>query len=358
MSTASIAVLLSGGVDSSVALCRLRSAGHRDLQAFYLKIWLEDELADLGSCPWEEDLGYARQVCAQMGVELEVVPMQREYQERVVRYVVDELRAGRTPSPDLFCNERVKFGAFLDTVGSQFGRVASGHYARIEERGGRLRLLRGVDRVKDQTYFLARLSGEQLRRCLFPIGALQKCEVRAEAERQGLANCARRDSQGICFLGKIPFDDFVERHLGVCHGAIVEAATGRRLGEHRGYWFHTIGQRRGLGLSGGPWFVSAKRVEDNVVEVTHGERLRASSRDRLTIADVHWISAAPETSAVEIKLRHGPETIPARIEAIDADRWHVRLASADPGIAPGQFVIVYDGDECLGAGAIEAESVC
>ena len=198
-----IAVLLSGGVDSSVALKLLRRDEEHEITAFYLKIWLEDELAHLGECPWEDDLRFAREICSEARVPLEIVPLQKEYYERVVSYTITELRAGRTPSPDIFCNQRIKFGAFVDSVSASFEKVASGHYGRIAEDGGTFRLLKGVDPIKDQTYFLSHLRQEQVARGLFPIGGLLKSEVRRLALDYELPNRMRADSQGICFLGKI-----------------------------------------------------------------------------------------------------------------------------------------------------------
>jgi tRNA-specific 2-thiouridylase len=229
-----IAVLTSGGVDSSVALMRLVEEGGHDLVAFYLKIWLEDEMAFLGSCPWEEDLEFVRSVCETANVPLEVISLQQEYLGTIVAYAISELEVGRTPSPDVMCNRLIKFGAFVDRAGDRFDRVASGHHARVEERHGRFHLLRGADPKKDQTYFLCQLLQEQLARCLFPIGDLTKTEVRGEAQRFGLANADRPDSQGICFLGRVPFDDFVHHHLGDRPGEI--NAAGSVSAAVRGMW--------------------------------------------------------------------------------------------------------------------------
>ncbi len=287
------AVLLSGGVDSSVALLRLVRAGERDLTAFYLKVWLEDELHGLGECPWQEDLAHARSVCAEAGVPLEVVALQREYRERVVAYALDELRAGRTPSPDVLCNRRIKFGAFLEAIGGEYGAVASGHYARIVETGGGRRLARAADRVKDQTYFLSQLTAGQLARCRFPVGDLPKAEVRRLARRWGLATAERPDSQGICFLGEIAFDAFVRFHLGERPGEIREAGSGRLLGEHRGHWFYTLGQRKGLGLSGGPWFVVEKDLATDTIRVVHAAELAACAPESFVVPAPHWIAGEP-----------------------------------------------------------------
>ncbi len=350
-----IAVLLSGGVDSSVAAKLLREKGHR-LTAFYLKIWLEDDAAFLGDCPWEADLEYVRAVCRDLGIPLVAVPLQAEYRRRVVESALRELKAGRTPSPDIFCNQRIKFGAFYDHIGSRFDAVATGHYARLEKEGGNgaRRLLRAPDPVKDQTYFLSHLSQPQLGRALFPVGDLKKRQVRRLAKSFKLPNSERRDSQGICFLGKIRFRDFVRFHLGEKTGSIVDIDSGQELGQHRGYWFHTIGQRQGLGLGGGPWYVVQKDVRNNLIFVAHQRTYLSKARREFTLADPHWISgAAPLQQHLQVKVRHGPGLIDCRIEPLPGSRWRVRLAQADPGIASGQFGILYQGEACLGGGVIE-----
>lgn len=349
-----IAVLCSGGVDSSVALMRLVEEDNHDLTAFYLKIWLEDDMAFLGSCPWEEDLQYVRQVCDRAGVPLEIVSLQREYLDTVVAYALDELRAGHTPSPDVMCNRMIKFGAFLDRVGDAFDFVASGHHARVAPRAGLARLLRAADAHKDQTYFLCQLRQDQVARSLFPIGDLTKAQVREEARRLGLGNADRPDSQGICFLGRVPFDDFVHHHLGDQPGEIVEAATGTVLGMHRGTWFHTIGQRRGLGLGGGPWYVVEKDQESNTVTVVHADQLAESARRSFRIPLPHWIADPPCQSSLEVKIRHGQRMDPCEVKFDDNGGLSVALVDVeDPGIAPGQFAALYDGDECLGGGVME-----
>ena len=347
-----IAVLLSGGVDSSVALRMLHDAAEYELTAFYLKIWLEDELSYLGECPWEEDIAFARQVCEEIGVPLEIVPLQREYHDRVVSYTISELKSGRTPSPDIFCNQRIKFGAFVDAVSRSFDKIASGHYGRILEGPDGARLLKGVDPVKDQTYFLAHLSQEQVRRCLFPVGALMKTEVRDLAEKYDLPNRQRADSQGICFLGKIRFNDFVRHHLGEKLGKIVELETGTVLGEHRGVWFHTIGQRKGLGLSQGPWYVVRKDIEDNVVFVSHSNDLSVNSRETFDVTDPHWIHEPPRRGNLTTKLRHTEVVADCELIREADEQFSVRLSRPDPGIASGQFAVFYDEQECLGGARI------
>ena len=225
-----VAVLLSGGVDSSVALALLSRRKGLALKAYYLKIWLEEELAFLGDCPWEADLAYARATCERLGVPLEIVPLQSEYREQIVEHALAELRRGRTPSPDIFCNQRIKFGAFYQRVADECEQVASGHYACVAEDDSGFRLCRAPDPVKDQTYFLSNLSQTQLAHIRFPIGHLHKHQVRTLAAEFDLPTKDRPDSQGICFLGKINYRDFVRFHLGEARGDIVEQAERAKEG--------------------------------------------------------------------------------------------------------------------------------
>lgn len=347
-----IAVLLSGGVDSSVALQLLKDQGH-DCVAFYLKVWLEDELSHLANCPWQEDLSYAQGVCEQLGVPLEVRSLQEEYHDRVVSYTLSEIRAGRTPSPDIFCNQMIKFGAFLDVIDDSFDKVATGHYAQVVQEGNQYYLKRAADAFKDQTYFLSRLSQEQLSRILFPLGAFKKSEVRQMAQEFNLPTKSRKDSQGICFLGNINFTDFIKYHLGTRKGDFIEFETGVKVGEHNGFWFFTIGQRKGIGLSGGPWYVVKKNTVTNEVFISHHYYETHHSRDFLRISPVHWINKQPTIKKeLAVKLRHGEEFYQAQlIEQGDAS-YVLHLDGQDQGIAPGQFAVLYDGDYCLGAGAI------
>jgi tRNA (5-methylaminomethyl-2-thiouridylate)-methyltransferase len=349
-----IGVLLSGGVDSSVALRLLQQSGERDITAFYLKIWLEDELAFLGDCPWEDDLKIARAVCEQAGVPLRVVPLQTEYQDRVVTYVITELKAGRTPSPDILCNSWIKFGLFFDKIEPGFDKIASGHYAQVEQRDGIFYLKRSPDPVKDQTYFLSRLTQQQLSRILFPIGHLTKKELRKKAEVLDLPNKERRDSQGICFLGKIKYPEFVRFHLGEIKGDILNIAKGEKLGEHKGVWFHTVGQRKGLGMGGGPWYVVKKDLKANIVYVAHMESYLSHARKEFTISNVHWIHDAPaDGEPLLSKVRHTPRLENATVEQIGAHRWRVVLAEKDQGVAAGQSAVFYRGEICLGSGLID-----
>lgn len=351
-----IAMLLSGGVDSSVALARLVAEGH-DVTAFYLKIWLEDDLAFLGECPWEEDLGYARAVCAKFNVPLKVVSLQKAYWDRVVSHTVAELQAGRTPSPDILCNQRVKFGAFTDHIDASFTKIATGHYARVEEVSDGYVLRKGVDPVKDQSYFLSHLSQAQLARCWFPLGGFLKEQIREFAAAYDLPNKDRRDSQGICFLGKIKYNEFVKCHLGERRGLIIEKKTGNKLGNHNGYWFHTIGQRKGLGLSGGPWFVVGKDISKNIVYVEQGIYKPDNQRTDFAITNLSWLHHDPAPNGqAEIKIRHGARTVKSSYKFEDSDQnqatMAIQMAEPDGGIAPGQYAVLYQGDQCLGGGVI------
>ena len=300
-----IAVLLSGGVDSSVALQLLKDQGH-DLTAFYLKIWLEDETSFLGNCPWEEDLSYVRRTCEQVGVPLKIVPLQKEYHNTVVAYTLNEIKEGRTPNPDVFCNSFIKFGLFLEHIDSSFDKVASGHYGVVKEANGAFQLWCSPDLIKDQTYFLAYLKQEQLKRALFPIGHLLKSQVRELAHAYDLPTKERKDSQGICFLGKLKFNDFIRHYLGDKPGDLVEFETGIILGEHKGFWYHTIGQRQGSGLGGGPWYVAAKDPATNKVFVSRRYYQPDKQRNQCTIVKCNWIGYQPSKAALQVKLRHGP----------------------------------------------------
>lgn len=355
-----IGVLLSGGVDSSTALVSLKeSYPDAEITAYYLKIWLEDELASLGSCPWEEDLEYARGACDITGIPLKVISLQREYWDRVVSYTVSELKSGRTPSPDIFCNQRIKFGAFLDRVGESLDKVASGHYATVSrDESGLYRIHRSPDPVKDQTYFLSHLTQDQAAIAMFPIGRMMKEEVRLLAEKWDLPAKSRKDSQGICFLGKIKYTDFVRHYMGEQEGDIIEAETGRKLGTHKGTWFYTIGQRSGLGLSGGPWYVVDRNKDENLLTVAGSLEASSVARSRFTAIDPHWISGAPDfPAALSLKLRHGPKIIGATVSFLPPsedgkERLDIQMDESDRGLAPGQFSVLYDGDVCLGGAMI------
>jgi tRNA (5-methylaminomethyl-2-thiouridylate)-methyltransferase len=349
-----VAALVSGGVDSSVALQLLKNQGY-DVTAFYLKIWLEDELSYLGDCPWEEDLAFVRQVCEQLNVPLEVVSLQKEYKDEVVAYTVAQVKAGRTPNPDILCNQRIKFGLFLDKIGDTFDKVASGHYAQVREKDGIVELFQSPDAIKDQTYFLSHLSQEQLKKVMFPIGHLQKTELRALAHEFNLPNKDRKDSQGICFLGKFKFSDFIKHHLGVHKGNIVEYETGKVMAHHDGFWFYTIGQRQGLGLGGGPWYVVAKDTAQNIIFISRTYYDKTKMRNSFVIEKVHWLSENlhAHKNNFTVKLRHGAQRYECTIEHdFEQNTLVVTLSGRDQGIAPGQYAVFYDGDVCVGSAVI------
>ena len=346
-----IAVLLSGGVDSSVAMRLLKDQGH-ELTGFYLKIWLQDEFSFLGECPWEEDLKFVREVCEKVNIPVEVIPLQTEYWESVVTYTIDEIKQGRTPNPDIFCNSLIKFGQFYDKIDSSFEKVASGHYAKVEKGDTKYLLKKSPDPVKDQTYFLSYLTQEQISRTLFPLGDYKKTQVRNFAEKFNLPNKKRKDSQGICFLGQIKFNDFIKHHLGEIKGDIIELESGKKMGEHNGYYYYTIGQRSGLGLGGGPWYVVKKDVENNIIYISR-EDTSKRARDEFTVTKFNWIlDKAPEKKNLHVKIRHGAKFYNCNLEIINEGAGKVKLEKPDQGIASGQFAVFYDGDVCLGGGVI------
>jgi len=350
-----IAVLVSGGVDSSVALQLLRDQGHY-VTAFYLKIWLEDELSYLTDCPWQQDLSYVQAVCKQLGVPLEIVSLQQEYHDYVVKYTIDQVRQGNTPNPDVLCNKLIKFGFFMDQYGHAYDKVATGHYAQIIElEDGRVQLQCAPDRIKDQTYFLSQLSQAQLQKILFPIGHLNKMQVRALALQYNLPNKDRKDSQGICFLGNFKFRDFVRAYVGEKQGALVEMETGTIVGSHNGFWFYTIGQRQGLGLSGGPWFVVSKDTATNTVFISRDYYDGDKQRNVLRVRHCNWIQEVDfQHITLQVKLRHGPQLHACTVAKNIDGSIDVQLMHQDQGIASGQFAVFYNGDICLGGGEIAA----
>lgn len=360
-----VAVLVSGGVDSSVALRLLHAAGH-SCTAFYLKIWFQEDFENFWSeCPWEEDLSYARAVCHQVDVPLEVVHLTDEYWEKVVSYIIEEYRNGRTPNPDVLCNTRIKFGAFMDAISSMdFDYIASGHYAYVhhppaDEPGKPSLLELSRDMVKDQTYFLSHLDQRQLKRLIFPLGHIPKDEVRELATRFALPNKDRKDSQGICFLGKIKFSEFVARHIGEMEGVILEAETGDFLGKHHGFWFYTIGQRQGLRLPGGPWYVVEKDIKNNVVFVSRNYYSVDKRRRVFRVGSLKWLSGLPpeDISDLQCKVRHGPSFYRCSLTMEcggdgQGDVAVVQLSEDDQGLAAGQFAAFYRGTTCIGSGVM------
>jgi tRNA-uridine 2-sulfurtransferase len=353
-----IVVGLSGGVDSAVAALLLKRAGH-DVVGLFMKNWEDDD--DDEYCSTREDLIDAVSAAERIGIEIEAVNFAAEYRERVFASFLAEYRAGRTPNPDILCNAEIKFKAFLDHamhLGAE--KIATGHYARVEQREGRYRLLKGLDPGKDQSYFLHRLNQAQLARTLFPVGELHKSEVRRIAREAGLANHAKRDSTGICFIGERPFREFLSRYLPREPGPIV-SAEGERVGEHAGLMYYTIGQRQGLGIGGRrdgggqPWYVARKELETNTLVVVQGHDHPLLLRPALEAADASWIAGRPPAAngeAFGAKTRYRQADAECDLAVESAAAFGLRFAAPQWAVTPGQSAVVYHGEECLGGGII------
>ena len=352
-----IVVGLSGGVDSAVAALLLLQQGH-DVTAVFMKNWDEDDEADY--CPAEQDLADANDICRRLRIVLKTVSFSGEYWNRVFRFFLDEYQAGRTPNPDIMCNREIKFRAFLDyAMALGADAIATGHYARIGNATG-VRLLRGADAAKDQTYFLHTLSQSQLRRSLFPIGHLEKTAVRRIATEAGFANHAKKDSTGICFIGERKFRDFLARYLPAQPGEI-RTLDDTVIGRHDGLMFYTIGQRQGLGIggrreaAGDPWYVAEKDLANNVLRVVQGVDHPALFRRRLQASQLHWIagSAPAQRFSVTAQIRHRHQDQPCGVELDGTDECRVTFEQPQRAVTPGQSVVFYDGETCLGGGVIE-----
>ena len=347
-----VAVLLSGGVDSSVVLYELVRQGlHPD--CFYIKIGPEEH--EEWDCSSEEDLEMATAVAHKYGCQLEVVDCHQEYWDQVTRYTMDKVRAGLTPNPDVMCNRLVKFGAFHEKRGYDYDYIATGHYAQTEiDDENRKWLVTSPDPVKDQTDFLAQIYDWQLKKALFPIGHYMKDEVRQIAEREHLVNARRKDSQGICFLGKINYNDYIKKYLGELPGDVIEWETGHKIGQHRGLWFHTIGQRKGMGFGGGPWFVVKKDVSANVLYVSHGYDPATAYKQDFPIHNFHSLNGYLPGERITLKIRHTPDYLPAWLEQIGEGSYVVHADAPIHGVAPGQFCVIYDErhHRCYGSGEI------
>ena len=366
-----IAALVSGGVDSSVVVHLLKEQGYTP-DIFYIRIGMEDEEGYI-DCPAEEDIEITQWIAKKYVCRFEEVNLHKEYWDNVVSYTIESVRKGLTPNPDVMCNKLIKFGAFDDKRGHDYDRIATGHYARTEQvdsgqwtvdsgatqDGGVQQgtdysspitfLATAKDPVKDQTDFLSQLSYKQIQKLMFPIGHLMKSEVRDIAHEAHLPSADRKDSQGICFLGKINYNDFIRRYLGEREGKIVELETGKVLGTHKGYWFHTIGQRKGLYLSGGPWFVVRKDIEENVLYVSQGYDPREQYGDRITLMGFHPLAPITLTLPLEVKfkIRHTPEFHPGRLVQLPDGLVQIESEELIQGIAAGQYATIYDADAHL-----------
>ncbi len=364
---------MSGGVDSSVAAALLVEQGMRVVGA-YMKNWTLDVPGM--QCPWAEDLAYAKRTAVKLGIDLKVYDFQDVYKREVVDYLVREYEAGRTPNPDIMCNSHVKFGLFLKTALDEgFDYIATGHYARVgkgsdgsvEETGKDYRpwflndvaqhppvLRRGVDEHKDQTYFLYRMGGEALKRTLFPLGGFAKTQVREMAQQRGLPAADKPDSQGICFIGEAPIKDFLRMYTQPRPGLIVDADTKEEVGAHDGALYFTLGQRKGLGVGGGePYYVVGKDMAANIVYVSHDACSPELQTEEIVLEDCAWLSGcSPAPGAYLVRTRHTGPLLEASFDPQGETSGYVRFAQNTERVAPGQSVVVYKDDICLGGGIV------
>ena len=337
---------MSGGVDSSLTAALLKEQGYH-VVGVYMKNWSQD-LPGM-RCPWADDLADAKRVAVQLGIDFKVFDFQEEYKQKVVDYMIDEYRRGRTPNPDIMCNQEVKFKIFLETaLEDGADMIATGHYARVRDGV----LLQAADPNKDQTYFLYRVTREALQKTLFPLGEYTKDVVRQMAAERGLVTAGKKDSQGICFVGQIGIREFLSEYVERVPGAIKDANTGAVLGRHDGAIFYTIGQRHGLDLGGGlPYYVVGKNMDTNEVYVTTDLNNESLWKPDITLESVHWIGEAPAEGTYRIRVRHRAQLVPAQLTYRDDS---VLLVPEHPerAVAAGQSIVLYDGDVCLGGGIV------
>jgi tRNA-specific 2-thiouridylase len=357
-SAARIVVGLSGGVDSSVSALQLLQQGYR-VEALFMKNWEEDDTQDY--CAAAEDLADAQTVCDTLGIELRTVNFASEYWDRVFTHFLAEYEAGRTPNPDVLCNKEIKFRAFLDfaqSLGADY--IATGHYARLAHDRENVSLLRGVDPDKDQSYFLHTLGQEQLRAALFPIGALHKSEVRELAKSAGLATSEKKDSTGICFVGERRFSTFLQRYLPAQPGEIV-TESGTVIGTHQGLMFYTIGQRKGMAIGGladytdAPWYVVAKNPERNRLIVAQGHDHPLLLRNALSARQLHWVAGQAPHLPLDCtaKVRYRQLDVPCHVTSNTDRGVYVAFDTPVRAITPGQSIVFYAHDVCLGGGIID-----
>jgi tRNA-specific 2-thiouridylase len=353
-----IVVGMSGGVDSSVAALLLKRQGY-DVVGLFMKNWEDDDDADY--CSTRQDLVDVAAVCDVVGIDLEVVNFAAEYRDRVFSEFLREYSAGRTPNPDILCNAEIKFRAFLDhalEMGAE--RIATGHYAGVRERDGRHELLKAADATKDQSYFLHRLTQAQLARTMFPLADIAKADVRRIAREAGIPVHAKKDSTGICFIGERPFRAFLNRYLPHAPGPML-TPEGAEVGRHIGLAFYTIGQRKGIGLGGRrdgdgtPWYVAAKDVAANALIVVQGHDHPLLQSRRLRAADLAWVAGEPPHAGVAYaaKTRYRQSDAPCRVEDLDGSAMTVGFDAPQWAVTPGQSVVLYRNEICLGGGVIQ-----
>lgn len=349
-----VVVGMSGGVDSSVAALLLKEQGY-DVIGIFMKNW--DDTDETGYCTATEDYNDVVAVCNQIGIPYYSVNFEQEYWDKVFTYFLDEYKRGRTPNPDVMCNKEIKFKAFLDhalALGADY--VATGHYARVVHTEEGSKLLRGIDKNKDQTYFLNQLNQKQLSRTLFPIGHLLKEEVRQIASAKGLKTAQKKDSTGICFIGKRNFKEFLSNYLPAQPGLMM-TMDGEVKGKHDGLMYYTIGQRHGLGIGGAgePWFVVGKNVEKNILYVAQGAENEYLYSDRLIASQLNWISGQPpgERFVCTAKFRYRQPDQGVTVQMREDNTCEVIFDQPARAVTPGQAVVFYDGEVCLGGGTIE-----
>lgn len=347
-----ITVALSGGVDSAVSAAILLEQGY-DVTGIFMKNWSGEDFSVNSDCPWEKDQQDAEDVCKTLGIPFKSVNFEKQYRDIVVKYFFDEYSKGRTPNPDVLCNKEIKFKLFLQYA-TEYGAelIATGHYARIIEDDKGFKLLKGVDNNKDQSYFLHRLNQEQLSKSLFPIGELQKSEVRKLAEKYKLPNAKKKDSQGICFIGKIDVQDFLRENIHVKTGDIKDIDTDITVGKHDGVMFYTIGQREGIGIGGAgePYYVVSKDSENNILYVAKGKDNPALFNKTVNFEDLHLINTDEfniENLSASVRYRHQPAK-----GKIDLTKKEFIFNESQRAITPGQSIVFYNDDRCFGGAII------